>query len=88
MYSCDVIFLSSVQSHITASRRALEAFLIRYPLCYGYWKKFADLERRAGYNNKAEEVKQERFLSSVFQLMTLHYCVIKTIFIYFLKGTN
>lgn len=53
------MFLSSPQSHVTASRRALEAFLVRYPLCYGYWKKYADLERRAGYNDKAEEVKQE-----------------------------
>lgn len=44
------------QSHMTASRRALVAFLARYPLCYGYWKKFADLERRAGYTNKAQEV--------------------------------
>lgn len=32
------------------------AFLGRYPLCYGYWKKFADLERRAGNNDKAAEV--------------------------------
>ena len=68
---CDLlnfIFLHSVQSHMTASRRALEAFLTRYPLCYGYWKKFTDLERRAGYNNKAEEVKQERVYNSVFLL--------------------
>lgn len=44
---------------MAASRRALVAFLARYPLCYGYWKKFADLERRSGDNNKAEEVKNE-----------------------------
>lgn len=61
-----IFCLPSVQSHITASRRALEAFLARYPLCYGYWKKFADLERRAGYNNKAEEVKHKRAYNSVF----------------------
>ncbi|XP_038555265.1 pre-mRNA-processing factor 39 [Micropterus salmoides] len=52
----DLLQYCEQESHITASRRALEAFLARYPLCYGYWKKFADLERRAGYNNKAEEV--------------------------------
>lgn len=40
-----------------ASRQALNAFLVRYPLCYGYWKKFVDLERRAGHNDKAEEVR-------------------------------
>ncbi|XP_037636273.1 pre-mRNA-processing factor 39 [Sebastes umbrosus] len=52
----DLLQYCEQESHMTASRRALEAFLVRYPLCYGYWKKFADLERRAGYNNKAEEV--------------------------------
>ncbi|XP_069027878.1 pre-mRNA-processing factor 39 isoform X3 [Embiotoca jacksoni] len=52
----DLLQYCEQESHITASRRALEAFLTRYPLCYGYWKKFADLERRAGYNDKAEEV--------------------------------
>ncbi|KAM9850353.1 pre-mRNA-processing factor 39 isoform 2-T2 [Aulostomus maculatus] len=52
----DLLQYCEQESHITASRRALEAFLARYPLCYGYWKKFADLERRAGYNTKAEEV--------------------------------
>ncbi|XP_074530426.1 pre-mRNA-processing factor 39 [Halichoeres trimaculatus] len=52
----DLLQYCEQESHITASRRALEAFLARYPLCYGYWKKFADLERRAGDNNKAEEV--------------------------------
>uniref|UniRef100_A0A672YZI5 Si:ch211-114c17.1 n=2 Tax=Sphaeramia orbicularis TaxID=375764 RepID=A0A672YZI5_9TELE len=52
----DLLQYCEQESHATASRRALEAFLARYPLCYGYWKKFADLERRAGYNNKAEEV--------------------------------
>lgn len=50
--------LSFIQGQVTASRRALEAFLARYPLCYGYWKKFTDLERRAGDNAKAEEVKE------------------------------
>lgn len=52
----DLLQYCEQESHITASRRALVAFLVRYPLCYGYWKKFADLERRAGYNDKAEEV--------------------------------
>ncbi|XP_061900183.1 pre-mRNA-processing factor 39 isoform X1 [Entelurus aequoreus] len=44
------------ERHFAASRRALVAFLARYPLCYGYWKKYADLERRAGNNDKALEV--------------------------------
>lgn len=57
--------MSSIQGHVISSRRALEAFLARYPLCYGYWKKFADLERRAGDNNIAEEVNHEFMTLSV-----------------------
>lgn len=52
----DLLQYCEQEGHVSSSRRALEAFLVRYPLCYGYWKKFADLERRAGFNNKAEEV--------------------------------
>ncbi|KAM9741407.1 pre-mRNA-processing factor 39 isoform 2-T2 [Menidia menidia] len=52
----DLLQYCEQEIHITASRRALEAFLRRYPLCYGYWKKFTDLERRATHNDKAEEV--------------------------------
>ncbi|MBN3276180.1 PRP39 factor, partial [Polyodon spathula] len=39
-----------------AARKALGAFLSRYPYCYGYWKKWVDMERRSGFINKAEEV--------------------------------
>lgn len=54
---CQITFLLSIQGQVTAYQRALEAFLSRYPLCYGYWKKYTDLERRTGDNDKAEEVK-------------------------------
>ncbi|CAL8328011.1 pre-mRNA-processing factor 39 [Gadus morhua] len=52
----DLLQYCEQESHMTASRRALAAFLARYPLCYGYWKKYADLERRSGYNDKAQAV--------------------------------
>ncbi|CAL8357184.1 unnamed protein product [Merluccius merluccius] len=52
----DLLQYCEQESHMTASRRALAAFLARYPLCYGYWKKHADLERRSGYNDKAQAV--------------------------------
>ncbi|KAK3535871.1 hypothetical protein QTP70_021169 [Hemibagrus guttatus] len=52
----DLLQYCEQEGHLRASRQALSAFLARYPLCYGYWKKFADLERRAGHNDKAEEV--------------------------------
>eukprot|EP00118_Oscarella_pearsei_P003949 m.16413 g.16413 ORF g.16413 m.16413 type:complete len:598 (+) comp26905_c0_seq1:484-2277(+) len=34
------------QDEIEGAREAFEAFLERYPFCFGYWKKFADLELR------------------------------------------
>ncbi|MCJ8734250.1 hypothetical protein PDJAM_G00233300 [Pangasius djambal] len=52
----DLLQYCEQEGNLRASRQALNAFLTRYPLCYGYWKKFADLERRAGHNHKAEEV--------------------------------
>ncbi|XP_075902884.1 pre-mRNA-processing factor 39 [Nelusetta ayraudi] len=52
----DLLQYCEQEGQVAASRRALEAFLSRYSLCYGYWKKYTDLERRAGDNDKAEEV--------------------------------
>uniref|UniRef100_A0A8C7Z2A4 Si:ch211-114c17.1 n=1 Tax=Oryzias sinensis TaxID=183150 RepID=A0A8C7Z2A4_9TELE len=52
----DLLQYCEQEGHVVASHRALEAFLTHYPLCYGYWKKFVDLERRTGSNDKAEEV--------------------------------
>uniref|UniRef100_A0A672J308 Pre-mRNA-processing factor 39-like n=1 Tax=Salarias fasciatus TaxID=181472 RepID=A0A672J308_SALFA len=52
----DLLQYCEHETHLASSRRALRAFLLRYPLCYGYWKKFVDLERRSGSNDKAEEV--------------------------------
>ena len=37
---------------IEDGREAYNAFLFRYPYCYGYWKKYADLEKRKGMNEK------------------------------------
>jgi len=36
-------------------REAYNAFLVRYPYCYGYWKKFGDFENR---NGSPETVQQ------------------------------
>jgi hypothetical protein len=37
-----------LQDDISQLRKAYEAFLAQYPLCYGYWKKYAEAERRHG----------------------------------------
>ncbi|XP_031950699.1 pre-mRNA-processing factor 39-like, partial [Corvus moneduloides] len=57
-----------------AARRAFDAFFLHYPYCYGYWKKYADMERRLGSARRAEEVL-ERGLQSIPLSMDLwiHY---------------
>jgi pre-mRNA-processing factor 39 len=41
---------------LEAARPAFDGFLAKYPYCYGYWKKYADMEKK--YNNikEAEQV--------------------------------
>ncbi|XP_072102043.1 pre-mRNA-processing factor 39-like [Mobula birostris] len=52
------------ENHIWAVRRAFDSFFTRYPYCYGYWKKYADIEKRLGFTKEAEEVYQ-RGLQSI-----------------------
>ncbi|XP_076266978.1 pre-mRNA processing factor 39 isoform X2 [Rhynchophorus ferrugineus] len=45
------------QEHDTeAAREAYDAFLSHYPYCYGYWRKYADYEKKKGSKKKCEEV--------------------------------
>ncbi|KAK2561143.1 Pre-mRNA-processing factor 39 [Acropora cervicornis] len=43
------------ENKLSSARQAFEAFFKRYPYCYGYWKKFADMERKNGNIDKAQE---------------------------------
>ncbi|KAK6481532.1 pre-mRNA-processing factor 39-like [Huso huso] len=47
------------ENHLVASRKAFDAFFSRYPYCYGYWKKYADLEKRHGNIKRAEEAYRQ-----------------------------
>lgn len=44
------------QNDIEAAREAYDAFLAHYPYCYGYWRKYADYEKRKGNKKKCEDV--------------------------------
>ncbi|XP_042861360.1 pre-mRNA-processing factor 39-like isoform X3 [Penaeus japonicus] len=44
------------QSDLESGREAYDGFFGRYPYCYGYWKKYADLERRKGTKETAMKV--------------------------------
>ena len=37
-----------VQNDAEAAREAYDKFLERYPYCYGYWRKYADYEKKKG----------------------------------------
>ncbi|KAK0138340.1 Pre-mRNA-processing factor 39 [Merluccius polli] len=37
-------------------RKAFDAFFLHYPYCYGYWKKYADIEKKHEHIQVAEEV--------------------------------
>ncbi|XP_041970062.1 pre-mRNA-processing factor 39 isoform X2 [Aricia agestis] len=52
------------ESDVEAAREAYDAFLSHYPYCYGYWRKYADYEKRKGSKKKCLEVL-ERGLKSI-----------------------
>ncbi|XP_041814326.1 pre-mRNA-processing factor 39 isoform X2 [Chelmon rostratus] len=41
---------------LTAVRQSFDVFFLRYPYCYGYWKKYADIEKKHDNIQVAEEV--------------------------------
>ena len=44
---------------IESAREVFQAFFQFYPYCYGYWKKFADMERKQGHRERAIAVLEE-----------------------------
>ncbi|XP_063235387.1 pre-mRNA-processing factor 39 isoform X2 [Bacillus rossius redtenbacheri] len=66
------------ENDIDAAREAYDAFLSHYPYCYGYWRKYADYEKRKGNKEKCEEVFDRGLkaipLSVDLWIHYLHYC--------------
>lgn len=56
---------ASLQNVLTAVRKAFDVFFLRYPYCYGYWKKYADIEKKHGNVQVAEEVSMPFILTRV-----------------------
>ncbi|XP_055848304.1 pre-mRNA-processing factor 39 isoform X2 [Episyrphus balteatus] len=44
------------ETDVEAAREAYDAFLSHYPYCYGYWRKYADYEKRKGIKANCNEV--------------------------------
>ena len=49
------------ENDVAAAREAYDSFLRRYPYCYGYWKKWADYEKKKAMKKDCEKVKQLSF---------------------------
>lgn len=45
-----------LQNVLEPVRQSFDVFFLRYPYCYGYWKKYADIEKKHGNIQDAEEV--------------------------------
>ncbi|XP_047319841.1 pre-mRNA-processing factor 39-2-like isoform X2 [Impatiens glandulifera] len=60
---------------ISKIRRVYDAFLLEFPLCYGYWKKYADHEARFGSIDRVMEVYERAVLGVTYSVdIWLHYC--------------
>ncbi|KAK7336907.1 hypothetical protein VNO77_17460 [Canavalia gladiata] len=64
------------EDNIVKIRRVYDAFLAEFPLCYGYWKKYADHEARLGSVEKVVEVYERAVQGVTYSVdMWLHYCI-------------
>ena len=45
------------ENDVAAAREAYDSFLRRYPYCYGYWKKWADYEKKKAMKKDCEKVR-------------------------------
>ncbi|KAK4785958.1 hypothetical protein SAY86_002647 [Trapa natans] len=62
------------QENIMKIRRVYDAFLAEFPLCYGYWKKYAEHEA-PGSVEKAMEVYERAVQAVTYSVdIWLHYC--------------
>lgn len=65
------------QSDAEAAREAYDAFLSHYPYCYGYWRKYADYEKRKGIkaNCNAVSTVNIAFMNTFAICCIFHYAI-------------
>ncbi|XP_048539743.1 pre-mRNA-processing factor 39-2-like [Triticum urartu] len=63
------------ESEILKIRKVYDAFRVEFPLCFGYWKKYADHEGRLDGVNKVFEVYEQAFLAVTYSVdIWCNYC--------------
>eukprot|EP00246_Nothoceros_aenigmaticus_P007867 TRINITY_DN2206_c0_g2_i2.p1 TRINITY_DN2206_c0_g2~~TRINITY_DN2206_c0_g2_i2.p1 ORF type:complete len:724 (+),score=173.25 TRINITY_DN2206_c0_g2_i2:90-2261(+) len=61
--------------NIVKIRKVYDAFLGEFPLCYGYWKKYADHEAQLGAVEKIVEVYERAVGAVTYSVdIWMHYC--------------
>ncbi|KAJ9543270.1 hypothetical protein OSB04_022977 [Centaurea solstitialis] len=66
----------TAEDNILKIRKVYDGFLAEFPLCYGYWKKYADHEARLGFLDKVVEVYERAVHGVTYSVdMWLHYSV-------------
>lgn len=80
-------FFVFLQNVLLAARKAFDVFFLRYPYCYGYWKKYADIEKKHGNIQAAEEVKACVNLCLNYSLQQAKLCL-QIIHVYFTLLNN
>eukprot|EP01018_Ginkgo_biloba_P031200 Gb_23802 [translate_table: standard] len=64
------------EDYLPKIRKVYDAFLAEFPLCYGYWKKYADHEARSGSIDKIVEVYERAVQAVTYSVdIWMHYCI-------------
>lgn len=75
-FGTNLFVTSIVQNNILKIRKVYDAFLAEFPLCYGYWKKYADHEATLGSIDKVVEVYERAVQGVTYSVdIWLHYCI-------------
>lgn len=65
-----------LQEVISKIEKAYDAFLAEFPLCYGYWKKYADDEAKLGSPEKVVDVYERAVKAVTYSVdMWVNYCI-------------
>ncbi|KAH9288350.1 hypothetical protein KI387_032467 [Taxus chinensis] len=66
----------TAEDYLPKIRKVYDAFLAEFPLCYGYWKKYADHEARSGSAEKIIEVYERAVQAVTYSVdIWMHYAI-------------
>jgi pre-mRNA-processing factor 39 len=64
----------TLQENLARIEKVYDAFLAEFPLCYGYWKKYADHEAKLGSPEKIVDVYERAAKAVTYSVdIWMHY---------------